>query len=128
MNTTSFTDNGEDDAEEEAAAAKEPPIYVGVPEAIISPIKGKRKERLVQIKMSFMVRGASGEEAVKKHMPRLKNDLLSLVSRAQADELIKPDGRHKLQEDSLQVVRDAMKQLEGKEYVEKVLFVSFVMQ
>jgi flagellar FliL protein len=113
---------------QEQAVVKEPAIYVGVPEAIISPVKGKTRTRMVQIKMSFMVRGAESEERVKTHMPRLKNDLLSLVSAADADEIIKPEGRQKLQQQALEVVQNTMTELEGKPYIEKVLFVSFVMQ
>ncbi len=128
-----FLSGGDEEAaaespEQEAAKQKQPAIYVGVPEAIISPIKGQTRNRMVQIKMSLMVRGAESEDLVKTHMPRLKNDLLTLVSGADADEVIKPEGRLKLQEDALKVVQDTMTQLEGEPHIEKVLFVSFVMQ
>ncbi|MEE4245120.1 MAG: flagellar basal body-associated FliL family protein [Kangiellaceae bacterium] len=123
-------DSAGDSAEtsEEVEEIKEPAIYVGVPEAIISAIKGNKKDRMVQIKMSFLVRGAEAEEAVKKHMPRLKNDLLLLVGQQIADDIITPDGRNTLQEKALTVVQETMTQLESKPMIEKVLFVSFVMQ
>jgi flagellar FliL protein len=119
---------GETGTPEEVTPTKEPAIYVGVPEAIISPVKGKTRTRMVQIKMSFMVRGAESEERVKTHMPRLKNDLLALVSASSADEIITPEGRQKLQQQALEVVQNTMTELEGKPHIEKVLFVSFVMQ
>ncbi len=114
--------------EENGAKQKQPAIYVGVPEAIISPLKGKTRNRMVQIKMSFVVRGSQSASLVKTHMPRLKNDLLTLVSAADADEVIKPEGRLKLQQEALKVVQATMTQLEGNPHIEKVLFVSFVMQ
>ncbi len=107
---------------------KEPAVYVGVPEAIISPLKGSRRNRMVQIKVSFMVRGVESEDIVKMHMPRLKNDLLTLVSRQDADVIIKPEGRHQLQKDALVAMQETMTEIDGKPHIEKVLFVSFVMQ
>ena len=78
--------------------------------------------------MSFVVRGPESEDKVKKHMPRLKNDLLTLVSQSKADVIITPEGRNKLQQDLLTVVQQTMTQLEGDNHIEKVLFVSFVRQ
>ncbi len=117
------------DSEETAEnTPKQPAIYVGVPGAIISPISGDSRDRMVQIKISFMVRGKEAEDKVKKHMPRLKNDLLTLVSQSNADVILKPEGRSTLQENCLKTVQETMTELEGNPYVEKVLFVSFVMQ
>ncbi|NVJ60328.1 MAG: flagellar basal body-associated FliL family protein [Gammaproteobacteria bacterium] len=113
---------------EQVDEVKAPAIYIGVPEAIVSPVAGESKDRIVQIKMSFVVRSPESEDLVKKHMPRLKNDLLMLVSASSADRIITPEGRNELQTKCLEVVQQTMKQLEGAEHVEKVLFVSFVMQ
>ena len=113
---------------EEVVEAKEPAQYVGVPEAITSNIPGKSKNRTVQIKMSFMVRGNDAVDAVKSHMPQLKNDVLMLVSQQSADELITPAGREKLQQASLETVQATLTELVGEPIVEKVLFISFVMQ
>lgn len=107
---------------------KLPAQYVGVPEAITANIAGGRKSRTVQIKMSFMVRSDKAVESVKEHMPRLKNDVLMLVSQQNADELKTPDGRKILQEKSLETVQTTLTDLVGEPTVEKVLFISFVMQ
>ena len=107
---------------------KEPPQYVGVPQSITSNLPGASRNRTVQIKMSFMVRGNDAVDAVKMHMPRLKNDVLMLVSQQSADELMKPDGRIALQEKALETVQATLTELVGEPTIEKVLFVSFVMQ
>ncbi|TQV86705.1 flagellar basal body-associated FliL family protein [Aliikangiella coralliicola] len=125
---------GGDDSKSDASAEevevedKEPAQYVGVPEAITSNIPGKRKSRTVQIKMSFMVRGDDARMTVKKHMPQLKNDVLMLVSQQSADELKTPEGRLALQQKSLETVQATLTDLVGEPTVEKVLFISFVMQ
>ncbi|MET1254784.1 flagellar basal body-associated protein FliL [Aliikangiella maris] len=131
-----FMMGGEEEAPAETAEGeeaakpvnKEPAIYVGVPEAITSNLPGERKSRTVQIKMTFMVRGAENEDIVKDHMPQLKNDVLMLVSQQSADELKTPDGRVKLQQQSLETVQATLKDIVGQPVVEKVLFTSFVMQ
>lgn len=129
-------DSGSDDTaqevqentEEGAEVAKGPATYVGVPEAITSNIPGKNRNRTVQIKMSFMVRSSDAEDAVKMHMPQLKNDVLMLVSQQSADELKTPQGREKLQQQALETVQSTLTNLVGEPTVEKVLFISFVMQ
>lgn len=125
---------GGDSSESEGEVAekeevnKEPAIYIGVPEAITSNIPGKSRNRTVQIKMNFMVRGSEAKEVVKTHMPQLKNDVLMLVSQQSADELRTPEGRKALQQKSLETVQKTLTDLSGKPTVEKVLFISFVMQ
>ncbi len=114
--------------EVEAEVPKGPAIYVGVPNAITANLPGKRKSRTVQIKMSFLVRSSDAQMAIKQHMPQLKNDVLMLVSQKNADDLRLPEGRQKLQQEALVTVQKTLTDLVGKPTVEKVLFVSFVMQ
>ena len=121
-------EESEEVADEEVVVEKGPAIYVGVPNAITANIPGSKKNRTVQIKMSFLVRSEEAKDAVKLHMPQLKNDVLMLVSQQNADELKVPDGRIKLQEESLKTVQKTLTDLVGEPTVEKVLFVTFVMQ
>jgi len=125
---TAPTEGEESATAEETSEPKGPAQYVGVPEAITSNLPGKNKSRTVQIKMSFMVRGDDAREAVRTHMPQLKNDVLMLVSQQSADELKTPEGRKALQQKALQTVQATLTELVGEPTVEKVLFVSFVMQ
>ncbi len=113
---------------EEIVEEKLPAIYVGVPNAITANLSGAKKSRTVQVKMSFMVRSDEAKENVKLHMPQLKNDVLMLVSQKNADELKTPEGRIKLQQEALETVQKTMTTLVNAPTVEKVLFVSFVMQ
>lgn len=122
------TDENGEQVVEEKKVDKGPAEYVGVPESITSNLPGKEKNRTVQIKMSFVVRSEDAREAVRTHMPRLKNDVLMLVSQQSADELLTPEGRTLLQQKSLQTVQATLTDLVGKPTIEKVLFISFVMQ
>lgn len=123
------TDENEEEVEEEVVVEiKDPPQYIGVPEAITSNIFGIKRNRTIQIKMSFMVRSDEAKDLVKTHMPQLKNDILMLISQQSADELKTPEGRIALQQKSLEVVQKTLTELSGKPTIEKVLFVSFAMQ
>lgn len=107
---------------------KGPAQYIGVPQPIIANIPGKKRNRTVQIRMTFMVRSDEARGAVQSHIPQLKNDVLMLVSQQSADEIKTPEGRKKLQAQSLEIVRERLEELVGEPMVEKVLFTSFVMQ
>ncbi|TQV75350.1 flagellar basal body-associated protein FliL [Aliikangiella marina] len=122
------SDSSQDEAAEEQVEPKEPAQYVGVPEAITSNIKGDRRNRTVQIKMSFMVRGDEAVDIVKSHMPQLKNDVLMLVSQQTVEELKTPEGRKMLQDKSLETVQKSLTDLVGEPVIERVLFISFLMQ
>ncbi len=112
----------------EIVVPKGPAIYVGVPNAITANLPGDRRSRTVQIKMSFLVRSQEAKEHIRQHMPQLKNDVLMLVSQKNANELKLPEGRQKLQAEALVTVQKTLTDLVGEPTVEKVLFVSFVMQ
>lgn len=112
----------------EVVVEKGPAIYIGVPNAITANLPGAKKSRTVQIKMNFLVRSEEAKNNVKQHMPQLKNDILMLVSQKNADDLKLPEGRHKLQQEALQTVQKTLTGLVDDPTVEKVLFVSFVMQ
>ena len=117
-----------DNPDEEVVEEKGPPIYVGVPNAITANLPGDRKSRTVQIKMSFLVRSEAAKDHIKQHMPQLKNDVLMLVSQKNAASLKLPEGRQELQAEALATVQKTLTDLVGEPTVEKVLFVSFVMQ
>ena len=112
----------------EVIEEKGPAIYVGVPNAITANLAGDRRSRTVQIKMSFLVRSEEAKEHIRQHMPQLKNDVLMLVSQKDAKELKTPEGRQKLQAEALATVQKTLTELVGEPTIEKVLFVSFVMQ
>jgi len=118
----------EEVAGEEVIEEKGPAIYVGVPNAITANLPGDKKSRTVQIKMSFLVRSEEAKQNVKQHMPQLKNDVLMLVSQKSAEDLKLPEGRQKLQEEALKTVQKTLTDLVKDPTVERVLFVSFVMQ
>jgi flagellar FliL protein len=119
--------SNDESSKKESVEIKEA-IYVRVPNAITANLAGKRRSRTVQIKIAFLVRTKSEQENVKMHMPQLKNDVLMLVSQKKVEQLRLPDGRKQLQKEALETVQATLSQLVGEPTIERVLFVSFVMQ
>lgn len=103
-------------------------IYVAMPRPFIFNVPGSRRERLVQIKVQLLVRGAANDALARKHIPLIESTLLGVFARTSADVLATIEGKENLRMEALVGVRDGLKKLEGKDVVEEVLFTGFVMQ
>lgn len=126
---------GEVAADGEASAAPEATgpqagaaIYVAMPRPFIFNVPGSRRERLVQIKVQLLVRGAANDALARKHIPLIESTLLGVFARTTADVLATIEGKENLRMEALVGVREGLKKLEGKDVVEEVLFTGFVMQ
>ncbi len=122
--------SGEEGDADEGAEPKDKreAIYVAIPDSILVQIQGKKKSRMLQVKVTLLVRSTDAEKAAKKHMPLIKNNLLMYFSSANSEELLTGDGKLKLRTGSLKVVQDLLKEQTGKKHVEQILFTGFVMQ
>jgi flagellar FliL protein len=96
------------------------PLTVNFPKS--SPIQ------LAQISISFMVAGEEAMEAVKKHEPMIRNNLLMMLAAQNAGNLIAREEKEKLRTAMLQEVIEVLKKMTGKNQVKELFFTSFVMQ
>ncbi|MFO6421867.1 flagellar basal body-associated protein FliL [Motilimonas sp. KMU-193] len=103
-------------------------IYVGMPRPFVFNVAGDVRDRLVQIKVQLMVRGADNENHAKAHLPLIEGTLLSVFSSATEDELRTEVGKTELRKKSLQAVQKAMNEVASVPVVEAVLFTGFVLQ
>lgn len=128
-------------AEADAAAASAPAtggaggkaemgtaLYVAMPRPFVFNVPGSGRDRLVQIKVQLLVRGSDNEELAKTHIPLIEGTLLQAFSMSNADDLITEAGKIELREQAVTEVQKALKEIEGKDVVERVLFTGFVMQ
>lgn len=120
------------EGEESAATSSGPStgtaLYVAMPRPFIFNVPGAGRDRMVQIKVQLMVRGADNEEAAKTHIPRIEGSLLQVFSSANADDLTSEAGKLAMRDQSLKEVQKALQELTGNQVVEQVLFTGFVMQ
>ncbi len=89
---------------------------------------GAARDRFVEIRVQLLVRGGDNEENAKMNIPLIESTLLNIFSQANADDLSTSVGKEALKQQSLTAVQLVMKELEGNDTVEKVLFTGFVMQ
>jgi len=103
-------------------------LYVQMPRPFRFNVPGAARDRFVEIRVQLLVRGGDNEESAKMNIPLIESSLLSIFSQANADDLSTSVGKEVLKQQSLKAVQLVMKDLEGNETVEKVLFTGFVMQ
>ncbi len=86
--------------------------------------------RLSYVKADIAVRTSTpaATEAVKYHMPYLRNELVMLLSRQDMETMTTNEGKEKLRAEALAKVRAVLQKEEGAPLVEDLLFSSFVIQ
>lgn len=108
--------------------AVQPSLYVGMPRPFVFNVSGGQRDRLVQIKIQLMVRGAADETLAKQNVPLIEGTLLRVFSAATSEQLMTFEGKEKLRKDSLEECRRVLNDLVSSPVIEQVLFTGFVMQ
>ena len=115
---------------EEVAAAAEPaskePIYFSIHPPFVVNLADGRTLRFLQVEMELMTRDSDVEDLLKKHQPRVRNDLM--LSKLTREEVMTEESRLKIQQDSVDIVNKVLMDEAGKGGVEAVYFSKFVMQ
>lgn len=127
---------GEDEAasEEPAPAVQVAPVkvetvYLPLEEPLVSNIRSESgKERILLIKLTFVLTKATDIELVNSQMPAVKAALLSVFGAVTAEALQQPESMEQLRTQALQTLRARLVELIGAPTVEKMLFTSFLMQ
>jgi len=120
--------DGEPASEEKVGASTGSALYVPMPRPFRFNVPGASRDRFVEIRVQLLTRGADNEEAAKKHVPLIESTLLAVFSQSNADDLGTSAGKISLKQKSLAEVHKIMKDVEGSNIVEQVLFTGFVMQ
>jgi flagellar FliL protein len=128
LDSAGASDGTEGENAEEVSASIGTALYVPMPRPFRFNVPGAARDRFVEIRVQLLVRGADNEEAAKKHVPLIESTLLAVFSQSNADDLSTSAGKTSLKQKSLVEVHKMMKDIEGTNVVEKVLFTGFVMQ
>ncbi|MFT6899940.1 MAG: flagellar FliL protein [Colwellia sp.] len=128
LDGNSGDESAEGEAKEDVAPSTGSALYVPMPRPFRFNVPGASRDRFVEIRVQLLVRGSDNEEAAKKHVPLIESILLAVFSQSNADDLATSAGKISLKQKSLVEVHKIMKDVEGSNVVEKVLFTGFVMQ
>jgi flagellar FliL protein len=119
------TEQVEEEPEEEGANEL---LYYDMEKPFIINFPKGSGARLIQVSVSILAKGEESIEALKKHQPMIRNNLLMMISGKGAKNLATQEGKEDLRADMLKEVGKIMEQMTGKNKVDNIFFTSFVMQ
>lgn len=104
------------------------PSYYKFSPAFIVNIPSNGRLRFLQIEVQLMAKNDDDLKNIEAYAPVIRNDLITLFSSQNYDDLLTPDGKENLRKSSLAVSRKILKDNSGAPCVEQVLFTNFVTQ
>lgn len=127
------SDAGADSAPAQDPAApvsgKPAAVYEVLAPAFVVNFSGNGgRQRYMQVSVALMSRNQAELDALKEHMPLLRNQLVMLFSSQDFAALMTPVGQEMLRQQTTASVQELAKKEIGKLAVEQVLFTNFVLQ
>ncbi len=122
---------GEEEGAGEHAAAEpteQPPKYLDLNPEFIVNFENQNRVSYLQVDIQVMSRDGAVIKALETHKPRVRAELLMLLSTQSYEQLRSREGKEKLAADIRQTLNDILKKETGKQGVEAVYFTSFIMQ
>ena len=110
-----------DKAKPELFASLHPPLIVNFKDALGDP-------HYMQITMEVMARDQAVIDAVKAHIPVIRNGLILLYGASVYEEVITTEGKEKMLEDGLRKVQELMSTRTDEGNIEALYFTSLVIQ
>lgn len=129
---TGMLGGGGGEKKEEVAKPEEPaandPVYFAFEKPFVVNFETETGLRFLQVGVELMSYDPLAIEAVKTHMPVIKNNVILMYSNQNFEALAGRDGKEKLREQTLKEIQAVLEKYFGKPGVEEVYFTSFVMQ
>ncbi|MFT5888950.1 MAG: flagellar FliL protein [Zhongshania sp.] len=110
-----------------APAMKTPEYYSLAPNFVVN-LQGERGSRFLMVEIELMSRRDDTFSGVEQYEPRIRNDLLMLLSNLDREAIVTVEQRQKIQTDALEVINSVLKEESGKGGVDAVYFSKFVVQ
>ena len=112
-----------------AAAAKaedtKPPVFAALEPFTVNLQREDGAAQYLQVGLSLKLADSSLSDAIKLHMPEIRNRVLLLLASKKASEISTTDGKQKLAAELMQAIAQPLGDAAG---LEAVLFTSFVVQ
>ncbi len=103
-------------------------VYYDMPKPFIVNFPKGSEARLIQVSVSLLVNGEDAIEALTKHEPMIRNNLLMSISAKGAKNLKTKEGKEALRADMLEEIGEVLEKMTGKNKVKNLFFTAFVMQ
>lgn len=115
----------EEEVEEEGANEE---LYYNMQQPLVVNFPKGSGANLIQVSVSLLVKGEETVEALKKHEPMIRNNLLMAISAKGAKNLKTVEGKEELRDEMLKEISKVMDKMTKKNKVMNVFFTTFVMQ
>ena len=110
------------------ASKSGPPIYIPLNPAFVVNFENQEQVSFLQVDIQLMTYDAAVEEAIKVHMPRVRNELLLLFGGKQYHEINTREGKRALAQEAITEIKRVLEESGEPSSVEALYFTSFVMQ
>ncbi|MDB6144640.1 MAG: flagellar basal body-associated protein FliL [Pseudomonas sp.] len=117
-----------DEAAQTASKGKQPAIYEPMAPAFVVNFNQNGRQRFMQVSITMLGRNQADLDALKVHMPVIRNNLVMLFSGQTFDSLATPIGQEMLRQKAFASVQEVAQKEVGKVVVEQLLFTNFVLQ
>ena len=102
--------------------------YIEMKPAFVLNYDGPGRLKYLKADITLVTSSPLAEETAKHHMPLIRNELVSLLSR-QADEAITtPEGQEQIRIEATQAVKDLMQKEVGHPVIDDLLLLNFIYQ
>jgi len=108
-------------------AAAKPPVYVPL-EPFTVNLAEENGDHYLQVGITYQVSDDKLADTMKQYMPVLRNRILLLLSAKKPSELASIEGKHKLVDELVAAVREALPPIPPDEQLRGALLSSFVIQ
>ncbi|TFZ33619.1 flagellar basal body-associated protein FliL, partial [Pseudomonas syringae] len=113
-----------------AAAANGRPgaVFEPMTPAFVVNFNAKGRPRDMQVSITLLGRNAADMEALKVHMPLIRNTLVMLFAAIPFESLASPIGQEMLRQKATASIQEVAQNELGKTVIEQLLFTNFVLQ
>ncbi|OYQ04301.1 flagellar basal body-associated protein FliL [Pseudomonas mandelii] len=115
-------------AAETAVVGKQPAIFEPMAPAFVANYNVNGRQRYMQVSITLQGRNQGDLEALKVHMPVIRNNLVMLFSGQDFATLATPVGQEMLRQKATASVQEVAQKELGKVVIEQLLFTNFVLQ
>lgn len=119
---------GEDDGNTDADGTPRVATYLDFDQPFVVNFQDEGALRYLQITISVMATDPKVIDAVKHHMPLIRNNLVMLFSGQTRETIISREGKEKIRADAQAEVQKILKEQTGNPGIKSLYFTSFVMQ
>lgn len=114
--------------EEAHDTGKKPALYASLDPAFLANYSVGGRQRYLQVSLAALTRDDKANEALRAHMPLVRNRIVMLLSGESFEQLQTDDGRVQLQQKLLAAIQEILKKETGEPGIEQVFFTQFVVQ